>query len=83
MLILAWTAGYCLLCLPAHAAVLGPVLTDERLFSFFTWAPFLIVALLLLAFCWRERGTAKVTGDETAVASGAEVPVRRRTADRG
>ncbi len=98
-LILAWTAGYCLLCPPAHAATaVAAYLTDERLSRFFTWAPLLIAVLLLVGLGWADWGTASAEDDgeparparprfaadaPTTAPALADLDDRRRAADRG
>ena len=63
VLLLAWVAVYCLVCPPAHAAT--AIVTDEQLFTFFTWAPFALAMLLVLACCWADRGKPWVGEEES------------------
>ncbi len=78
-LLSAWTVVYCVVCPPAHAAT--AIVTDEQLFSFFTWAPFALVVLFILACCWADHGTPCV-GDEDEPGPAVLPPARPRFVDR-
>lgn len=95
ILIMGWSAAYCVLCPPARAAEaaqpIGAVLNDVALASLVIWAPVIIVAGLFLIWCWREPTVA--WGEPEAVNPIDEAPPtaptllsleqRLRNADRG